>query len=99
MYMSAKTNLRQTALQFKYCPVKVDSIRHLYIGLSYWVVPKSQLILVAKVRIVICYATLSAAQGDFCSKLRTTSSVAFHLSRMVGHKTTITIITLANWRC
>ena len=57
--------------------------------------PKSQLILVANVGIVIHYATLSAAQGDFCSKLRTTSSVAFHLSRMVEHKTTITIITRA----
>ena len=45
--------------------------------------------------IVIHYATLSAAQGDFCSKLCTASSVAFRLSRMVGHKTTITIITLA----
>ena len=52
--------------------------------------PKSQLILVAKVGIVIRYATLSAAQGDFVVVMS-----AFHLSRMVGHKTTITIITLA----
>ena len=83
--MLARANLRQTALQFKYFPVKVGSIRYLYLRLSCWVVPKSQLILVATVRIVICHTTFPATHYDFCSKLCTTTSVALHLSRMVGH--------------